>query len=139
MTSPITSDAPGRRSVRVLLTVICLGFAAFWIWALFFASKESVNRIGDDQSAARAETICTTAQTERQQLIDLRPVEESDHALLVEKAAIVDRATDILDGMIDELETSPPNDPKGAEIVPLWIADYRTYLDDRRAYSDRLR
>ena len=23
------------------------GFAAFWIWALFFASKEAVNRIGD--------------------------------------------------------------------------------------------
>jgi hypothetical protein len=139
MSSSTITDAPPRRWVRVLLTVICLGFAAFWIYALFFASKESVNRVDDEAWAARAETICTAAQTERQGLIDLRPVDESEPALLVEKAAIVDRATDILDAMIDDLEASPPTDPKGAEIVPLWIADYRTYLDDRRAYSDRLR
>ena len=28
---------------------------------------------------------------------------------------------------------------KGAELVPLWEADYRTYLADRRAFSDDLR
>ena len=30
----------------------------FWIWALFFASKESVNKIEDRAWAERAEAIC---------------------------------------------------------------------------------
>jgi hypothetical protein len=32
-----------------------------------------------------------------------------------------------------------PGDEKGRAIVPLWEADYRTYLADRRAYADVLR
>jgi hypothetical protein len=134
-----TTEQPSRRWVRALLTAICLGFAAFWIWALFFASKESINRIGDDDWAARAESICTEAHAERAQLIDLRAVDEADPALLTEKAGIVDEATDILDAMIDDLEAVAPADAKGADIVPLWIADYRTYLQDRRNYTARLR
>ena len=36
--------------VALVLGLIC--FAAFWTWALFFASKEPVNRIGDRAWAA---------------------------------------------------------------------------------------
>ena len=32
-----------------------------------------------------------------------------------------------------------PIDEKGQGIVPDWEADYRRYLADRRAYSERLR
>jgi hypothetical protein len=134
-----TDEASGRPWVRALLTVMCLGFAAFWIWALFFASKESVNRIGDAQWAERAQSICTAAHEERIALQDLRRVDDDDPALLSEKAGIVDQATTILDGMIDDLEAVPPTDSKGADIVPLWIDDYRTYLQDRRNYTERLR
>ena len=137
--STVAVEQRNRPWVRALLTLMCVGFAAFWIWALFFASKESVNRIGDAQWAERAQSICADASAERIALIDLRRIENDDPSLLTEKAGIVDQATDILDEMIDDLEAVPPTDPKGADIVPLWIDDYRTYLQDRRNYSDRLR
>lgn len=33
--------------IKVVLGVVIAGFAAFWGWALFFGSKESVNRVDD--------------------------------------------------------------------------------------------
>jgi hypothetical protein len=41
--------------------------------------------------------------------------------------------------MLDDVVAVAPTDAKGAEIVPQWEADYRTYLEDRREYADRLR
>ena len=43
---------------RTLILIAVVGLAAFWVWALFFASKEAINKIGDEQWAARAESIC---------------------------------------------------------------------------------
>ena len=42
----------------VLVGLGLIGFAAFWTWALFFASKGAVNKIDDRAWAARAEAIC---------------------------------------------------------------------------------
>ena len=41
--------------------------------------------------------------------------------------------------MLDDVVAVQPTGAKGAELVPLWEADYRTYLDDRREFSDDLR
>jgi hypothetical protein len=111
----------------------------FWTWALFFASKESINRIEDRQWAARAEQICATAETRREQFADYRRVDPSDPASLAERAAAVDRATDLLEAMIGEVGSEQPGDPKGAELVPLWISDYGRYLQNRRDHADILR
>ena len=40
--------------------------------------------------------------------------------------------------MLDYLMVVPPTDPKGQAIVPDWIADYRTLLQNRYDYSERL-
>ena len=69
MTITTPRPAPARRSGfdpwRVVLTIVVVSFSAFWIWALFFASKESINKIGDRAWAARAEAICVDADTRR--------------------------------------------------------------------------
>ncbi len=124
---------------RVVIAAMLLGLIAFWTWALFFASKESINRIEDRAWAERAEQICATAELERQSLADYRRVDTSDPASLTERAASVDRATDLLETMIDEISARQPNDPKGAEIVPMWISDYRDYLGNRRDHAEVLR
>ena len=49
------------------------------------------------------------------------------------------QSTDLLGAMLDDIEAVPPSDEKGQAIVPDWIDDYRTLLDDRYAYADRLR
>ena len=122
----------------VALGIVVL-LAVFWIWALFFASKESINGIGDGAWTDRAQAICEAADAEREGLADFRRVVDDDPAMLAERGDIVDEATDILEGMLDDVVAVQPTGDKGAELVPLWEADYRTYLADRRAFSDGLR
>jgi hypothetical protein len=134
------AGAPRRRGPWVyVLGVVVVLFAAFWIWALFFASKEAVNKIGDRAWAERAQEICAAAEAERMELVDYRRVDEQDQAMLAEKAAIVDKATDILERMLDDVTAVRPTDAKGQAIVPDWAADYRTYLGDRREFAADLR
>jgi hypothetical protein len=114
--------------------VIGLGlFAAFWIWALFFASKTAVNKIDDRAWAERAESICADVKP-RIRLLDLEASPD-----LVVRADLVVRSTDMLSVMLDDITALTPEDAKGQAIVPDWVADYRTLLDDRYRYAERLR
>jgi hypothetical protein len=118
---------------------VIAAFAGFWIWAIFFASKEAVNRFDDREWAARAQSICLEADAEREALADYREVDEDDPAMLVERGNLIDRVTDVVERMLDDVVAVEPVDDKGRAIVPLWEADYRTYLEDRRRFADELR
>lgn len=133
--------APSRPAAwkRIALLAVLAAFAAFWVWALFFASKEAVNRIGDRAWAERAEEICAAANDEREALADYTRIDQPTPDLIARRADVVDQATDVVATMLDEIMTVAPTDAKGAAIVPDWVADYRTYLDDRREYADELR
>ena len=134
-----TPEQPRSNFWRAVLTLIMLAFAAFWVYALFFASKESINRIDDDAWAERAQGICEVADVNREALADFRVVDEDDPAMVAERGELMDRATDIVEQMLDDVVAVRPSGAKGIELVPLWEADYRTYLGDRRAFSDNLR
>ena len=129
------SDGVGRRAtaVRVLLTFVVLGTISFWVWALFFAPKEAVNKIGDRQWAARAEAICAATE------LELRELERLASTELDVRADLVVRSTDLLGAMLDDVVAIPPDDEKGRAIVPDWEADYRTLLEDRYRYAEQLR
>ena len=88
---------------------------------------------------ARAETICQAANERRAELADFRRVDPDDAAMLEERADIVDRATDIVEQMVDDVVAVTPTDEKGRAIVPDWEADYRTYLQNRRDFAEELR
>jgi hypothetical protein len=110
-----------------------------WVYALFFASKESINKIGDEAWAQRAQRRCLDAEREREALADYRLISEVGVDGLRQRADLVDRATDTLEAMIRSLKADQPVDEKGRAIVPLWIAEYERYVDDRRSYAQRLR
>ena len=129
----------GRVVSRVAVGLALVALVAFWTYALFFASKEAVNKIGDREWAARAETICQQANEAREELTDLRRVDPDDVEMLRERADIVDRATDIVEQMVDDVVAVEPTDEKGRAIVPDWAADYRIYLQNRRDFADELR
>ena len=143
--SPTATDRPAapsparRGAVRAVLAVVVVVFATFWIYALFFASKEAVNRIDDTAWAARAEGICQAANEERIGLSDYRQIVDGGEELIQERADIVDRATDIIERMLDDVVAVTPTDEKGRAIVPQWEAEYRDYLGGRRDYADQLR
>ncbi len=118
---------------RVLFLLGATAFIAFWAWALFFIDKTAVNKIEDRAWAERAETVCVPVKS------SVRDLELQATADLDGRAALVDRSTDMMSNMLDDLVAVEPADDKGKAIVPDWIADYRTLLDDRYRYADRLR
>ena len=124
---------------RVALAVGVVVFVVFWTWALLFASKEPINRIGDRPWAARAEQICAAADKQRLALADFRKMDNATAGLVDERADIVDKATDILEQMLDDVTAVMPTDAKGQDLVPQWEADYRTYIADRRLFTKSLR
>jgi len=128
-----TERKPGITPFKVLFPIGAVLFIAFWAWALFFASKESVNRIEDRAWTERAEAICAPVKAELKRLETL-----ADPDIQV-RADLVDQSTDLLSQMLDDIIATPPGDEKGQAIVPDWISDYRTLLQDRYNYAERLR
>ena len=128
-----------RLALTSTFIVVFALMGAMWVYALFFASKEVVNEIADRAWTERAEVICKDAATQRIALADFRPITDAGADALLERAKIVDLATDTLDDMLLKIEESKPTDAKGQAIIPLWISDYRKYIGDRRAYADQLR
>lgn len=116
-----------------------VGFAAFWTWALFFASKEAVNKIDDRAWAERAEAICVRAEADREALADYRRLDPADPAMMVERAELIDRSTDVLEAMLDDVMAVQPADDKGRSLVPMWESEYRDYLASRRDHADVVR
>lgn len=128
-----------RRAGTLILSVVCAAIAAMWVYALFFASKEAVNKIGDEAWTQRADARCLVAKNERLALADYRLIDEAGPQALAGRATLVDRATDTIERMLQDIRETLPNDEKGQALIPLWIADYDTYVADRRAYAERLR
>ena len=128
-----------RRIYKPMLIVICLLIGAMWIYALFFASKVSINKIGDSSWKIAAEKICLVSENERMALIDLRKVKDSGANALSERAQIIDKATDSLERAVNALAALTISDAKGQALVPLWLKDYRTHISDRRGYTEKLR
>jgi len=110
-----------------------------WVYAFGFASRESFNKIGDDAWKARAEAHCQKAEDERFALQDLSEMNPNDPDALKKKAYIVEIATDSLERALNKIALDTPSDEKGKELVPQWIADYRTYIKNRRDFIEALR
>lgn len=124
---------------RVFIGTAISLLGIMWVYALFIASKESINQFGDEAWQQRAENICNETAVAREELADYRLITDVGPDALSERADIVDKATEMLVQMVNQLASSTPTDAKGAELVPLWISDYRTYISDRYAYSQMLR
>ena len=133
------NGAMSGRIARILITVACGLLAVMWVYAFVFAPRESFNKIGDSAWQAKAEALCQVAEDQRFSMEDLTAMDPDDMAAMKVKADLVDRATDSLEAAINQIEKMKPADAKGQAIVPEWIADYRTYLSDRRAFAVALR
>ena len=128
-----------RPWVRLLLAGISLAIAAFWVWALFFPPKQSVARLDDREWTERADAICREANLARNDLADERRIEDAGPDALVERADLIDRATEIVDDMITLVNETAPNGPDDEALVATWTGYYRQLIADRRAYTEILR
>lgn len=128
-----------RFTARSVIGISITGLVAMWIYAFGFASKESVNKIDDQVWTQRADGICKQAMQKRLALADLRQISDAGANALNERADLVDKATDTLEDAIVQISAVQPTDAKGMAIVPLWIADYKQLIKDRRDYTALLR
>lgn len=142
----VESPQKPRLWVRAILVLICALIAAMWIYAFVFAPKEGVYFVTDKAWRTSADQICATVEQQRLALADTAQgyISDPTHEQMTQRADIVDRATDLLDGMVDELEALPlpgsdDQPSKDRERVTIFVKYYRQILDDRRAYTARLR
>lgn len=138
-TDPV--ESPPRTWVKILLTVIVLSIAAMWIYAFAFAPREGVYRVRSDQWRADAQQVCLAAREQRFALADTSAgyIANPTNEQMTERANVVDKATDILDTMLDDLEALPLAETRDRELVTIWLGHYRTLMGDRRVYTERLR
>lgn len=128
-----------RLFVRGLLVVVIALITSMWIYGLFFASKQVVNKFEDTQWAVRAQARCLIAEQQRIELADYRLVDNLGSDAIAQRASLVDKATDTIESFVEEFRKSLPSDPKGIAIVTLWLDDYEIYIADRRSFADDLR
>ena len=130
----------GRRSLQVFLAAICLGIAVFWIWALFFPpTKQSVAKVDDVAWTIRANEICNQANLERDKLVDLRRIDTVSGDALAERADIIDKATVIVQKMLDDVTSQVPSGVKDADLMNTWKDIYQDWIDGRIDYTAVLR
>jgi hypothetical protein len=132
-------DAPPRtwRPTRVLVVVVIVAMVAMWAYVLYLAfgpgRQAPPDQLADPTFGRLAQERCEAA---HDVVATLPPAIEAETA--AERADIVDEANARFSTMIDEIEPLAPEGEDGA-IVAAWIADWRTYLDDRAAYAAALR
>ena len=99
-----------RLTARIAIGTSIAGLVVMWVYAFGFASKESVNKINDQAWTVRAEDICKQAMTERLALADLRQISDAGVNALSDRADLVDKATDTLEGAIASISEVSPTD-----------------------------
>jgi hypothetical protein len=127
--------APRRRitPARVAIAIVIAGLVLMWVLA--FAGVGKPKRPLDDVAwTERAQKLCQGVMED----IEALPKAHTS-ATPAARAVVVDRGSDLLAGMVDELWRTAPKDPHDGPYVRRWIGEWRTYLGDRRDFSAALR
>lgn len=131
------TEDPGRRAWgvgRVITVIAVLGMIVFWIWILSGAPKRAnPDRLDDRALVARLQDECRV----------LKRIDDAAQAAETptpgERAVVVDRATSTVDQLVDGFDREAPERGDDGVRMRGWIRDWRTYVGDRRDYTQRLR
>lgn len=148
MTAPTdaaASPTPDRRRRvtiwNVLIGVAVLLIVAMWVYGFVFASREAAYRVDDAAWRERAGEICERVQAERLALVDMDEgyIENPTPEQFAQRADLVERATDLLEGQLDELVAVQPPSERDRSLVADFERYWRMVIDDRRRYIETLR
>jgi len=120
---------------RLAVLAVVASFVGIWgyvLWLSFVEGRaEPRDRLDDARWTAAAEETCAEVRTRLDRLPFASEVRSPE-----ERAELLDAATDETEDMVQRLEgLVPPRDRDEARAVERWLADYRTYLQDRREYA----
>lgn len=123
--------APGR--FGVLLVIV--SFVGIWGYVLYLSvfegRAEPRDRMDDTAWTQAAEAECARSTP----VFDALPF-ASELSSPAERADVLDAGTDELETMVDRVsELPPPSTEEEAGAVDRWLADYETFVGDRREYA----
>jgi len=120
---------------RVLAVVTMVAIAVFWaVVFLGIPKKENPDRLDDRAFVERTITRCDGLLEDLGELPNAAFVESA-----TDRADVLDDATDLVEAMVDAIEADAPTTGDDAISLDGWIGDWRTYIENRRDYADRLR
>ena len=140
-----TEQRRGRPWVKVILGVLCLLMATMWVYyfVTFFrhGKDPGVYQLADENWRLEAAPICIAAQNERGKLEDTTGglIKDPTPAQLQQRADVVDKATDIVEQMLDEIMVIPVATARDDELLKIFGDNYRIIIGDRRRYTAALR
>ena len=141
-TSPIYLDDEGAEPKSmtigraiVIFVVGLVVLASFGVWGYAYsgqADRPTPDTLDDPRFAALAASICEGAMAEFDTLPD--PLEAADN---VERAEQIRISNTIFSTMIDDLEAATTGTARDQQIIGSWLADWRTFVQNRADYADR--
>ena len=137
----VPARSKGALAVRIGLTVIVLLLIAMWVYAFGFAEKKGVYVLDDDSWGERAQDICERYEAERRALVDTDAgyIANPTNEQMIERADVVDRATDLLEAELAEMVAVMPTSDRDRQLVEEYRGYFEIMIADRRAYTERLR
>lgn len=129
------TDYQPSRIGRGLAILVVAALVLMWLYVFTGAAAEDPpDQLDDTTFAEAAEPRCALAVDE---LEELPAAGEAESA--ADRAAVLDDANAVLASMVDDLAVIEVDNERDQALVDLWIADWRTYLQDRQDFADRLR
>lgn len=138
--APAAADDTTKASKKTRIARIAgvAVFVAFGVmWAYVFANQGKIEPaawLSDRRFPEAAEPICAAAMAD---IDELPRAHESQTA--VERAGVVETATDRLVQMQDELRDVVPAGGDREEFIHMWVEDWSIYIEDRYDYAEALR
>ena len=143
---PVDGQLPSGRTrtrawVKALLALGCVIIASMWVYYFLFASDRGVYQMQDKSWRVAAQEICASASLEREALADTGEgyIARPTHEQMLQRADIVDQATDILEQMLTDLVAIPVNNENDVSRLQVFEENYLIVLSDRRRYTASLR
>jgi hypothetical protein len=137
VTAPVATPPTRSRVWFVVASVVVVAMLAMWGYVLYLAfgpgRSDPPDRLEDPTFARAAEERCSAA-LDRIAALPLAVEAETPEA----RAEVLDEANGHLDEMLDDLAVLAPAGEEG-DLVDAWLADWRTYLQDRADYAADLR
>ncbi len=120
---------------RVAIVVAVLVMVGFWAWIFSGAPKRAnPDRLSDRAFVTRTEQRCRKLDRDLTRLPNAE-----DTTTPVARAEVLDRANDRVARFVDAIAADARRSGRDVRSVDGWIKDWRTYVNDRRDFADRLR
>ena len=137
--TPTNTDEDGYRKGftwgRAAAIIAVVSMVIFWIWIFSGApAKDNPDRLKDEAYVATLEKRCKALRSDLKELPNAVDLETA-----TERADVLDQANVIVADFVDDLEAGAPTTGDAAKTMEGWIADWRTYLENREDYAKRLR